>query len=668
MTSLDLTARRWKITIYQSATDLVGKDISDFVSQDGVILQQSPFTPEAPVTCTAEFTLIADSDGNSALDLDPDTSIYIRPGAPIYFQYYNYAGTLVDVPWGARQVIVFTSPERPDSYDLGGQAMLWSVKVQTQQTLKQQQTIESAFDLEYGQNQPGLFSNPSILGNYRSYISLLTGIGAVKGIPFVPQPGDPVPAFQYNASVTYDPYQADSAFAYVHKLLYYNPNTSGRANGLWQDNAGRMRVFEANLKTTRTQADTLFSANWAPYSADLIAFRNINGQRQQLPGILRVVATARWQVAKTNPLVITQRTQNAGGNGVQITEAYSSTYIDWSGFKTTIIKRTTVPQSQIVASGGSSVSIGGSTQGEQETTVKTYTQDQRLWYNIVTQQWEYINKRILTTSETKREGPAAIATGGASFGNTLLSREVTQYFYKIDDSVDYTITYKYAHPDIVEPGSASVSIGGDGLVGHQTFLSAYGGATNARHSAGNSDTTSQQIVYSPVSNTNAADAVAQNAEVQESPWETKTLAVYRDRILTYNGQTISGRVKTINVGAFVFDGSQLNQLADNLLIREGSAFSQHEIKFALTDDIAAAWTRPGMAVIVDDYLTNKTKVFGSFGGSTIKFGAETVECIINGEYLGTVQGGNQLTAAQTGRVTLSGAQLVSAAGAARVTL
>ena len=78
---IDATARAYRITIYQSDADLVGTDVSYLVSDEGLALQRSPLDIETPIVCTAEFALVENSDNSGGINLDPDTSTYIRPGA-----------------------------------------------------------------------------------------------------------------------------------------------------------------------------------------------------------------------------------------------------------------------------------------------------------------------------------------------------------------------------------------------------------------------------------------------------------------------------------------------------------------------------------------------------------------------------------------------------------
>ena len=114
---IDATARAYRVTIYQDDADLVGTDVSNLVSDEGIGLQRSPLDIETPISCTGEFTLVENSNNSGGINLDPDTSTYIRPGARVLFEYQNYADAWVEVPWGARQVIAFATADRPDSID-----------------------------------------------------------------------------------------------------------------------------------------------------------------------------------------------------------------------------------------------------------------------------------------------------------------------------------------------------------------------------------------------------------------------------------------------------------------------------------------------------------------------------------------------------------------------
>ena len=107
-------------------------------------------------------------------------------------------------------------------------------------------------------------------------------------------------------------------------------------------------------------------------------------------------------------------------------------------------------------------------------------------------------------------------------------------------------------------------------------------------------------------------------------------------------------------------------MADNLALREAGEYSQYTIKFPLTDAIANAWEKPGLGLIVYDYLSDKTKVFGSFGGETIVFGRDTVECLVNAEYIGTIEDGAMVTPGEIVRVTLDGQVRVTLDDIARV--
>jgi hypothetical protein len=655
---LNATALPFRITIYRTVLDLVGVVVSGFVSEEGFALQRSPVEMEAPVVCTGTFTLLGNSDGSSGIDLDPDSSDLIRPGAPVYYQYQNYAGVWVEVPWGARQVIAFATADRPDSIEPGEQTKPWSVEIQTQQTLKQQQWIESAFDAEYGKAQPGKFTTAEQIGAYRTLNDLADSICTAKKLPFSPQPGDPAPSMEYNGYVGIDPRTADSALAYLNKILYCNPDTSGKAYFLWQDNQNRVRVGVADLKTTST--NLLFNYRWELYGEDLITFKPIKQQRQQMPGKLRVHGIAQFDVFKTNPIESTERSGNDGTNEpAQIQTAYSYDYNDWGRGTRFTKTQTTVPANLIAlpkTPSSSTPSITNATTGdtilERVETTKTYT----IFFG-----------RRLEKVVTERYAPKALADGKTETTVILLTRETKTYTYNSDGTVDKVDTQTVAVPNLVQGSAidktalkrASSSIDKTRNTGGSAYVTTRFRAVNQERQADN-------MIYHPGSSSNTPESRPQNAETQEVPWETKQVPLFQDRELLYNGVTLSDRIKTIDVGPVVFGGQRMPQLADNLAIRLSGGYSQYEVKFPLSDATAAAWTKPGLGLKIYDYLTNKTKVFGSFGGETIVFGADSVECLVNAEYLGTVENGNQITPAEVQRLTLSGADRQTLSGATRI--
>jgi hypothetical protein len=651
---LNATARPFRITIYRNALDLVGVVVSGFVNEEGLALQRSPVEMEAPVTCTGRFTLLGNSDGTSGVDLDPDTSDLIRPGAPVLFEYQNYAGTWREVPWGARQVIAFATPERPDSIDPGAQTDAWSVEIETQQTLKQQQWIESAFDLEYGLTQPGQFATAAQIGVYRSFGDLATGICRAKSLIFSPQVGDPSPSMDYNGYVGYDPRNADSALAYLNKIIYCNPDASGQTYFIWQDNQNRVRVGAANLKTTRLTGDLLLDSRWELYAEDLITFKPIKQKRQQMPGKLRVHGIAQFDVFKTNPIESRETPPDDGAtDSAQIQTTYSYDYNDWNRGTRFTKTETTVPARLVAKAGTSGVafSSGGTILDRTETT-KTYS----IFFG-----------RRLEQVKTERFGPKALADDKTDTTVILLSRETKTYTYNQDGTVDKVDTNTVAVPNLVQGSAtnktaltgASRSIDKTTHTGNSTFV-------KARFRAVNQERQSNNMIYHPGFSSNSPESRPQNAETQEIPWERVQKPLFQDRVLLYNGVTLSDRIKTIDVGTIVFGGGRMPQLADNLAIRLSGGYSQYEVKFPLSDATAAAWEKPGLGTKVYDYLTVKTKIFGSFGGETIVFGANSVECLINAEYLGTVENGNQITPAEVQRLTLSGADRQTLSGATRV--
>jgi hypothetical protein len=649
---LNATARLFRITIYRNALDLVGVVVSGFVSEDGLALQRSPVEMEAPVVCTGQFTLLGNSDGTSGIDLDPDTSDLICPGARVYFEYQNYAGVWQEVPWGARQVIAFATAERPDSIDPEEQTKAWSVEVQTQQTLKQQQWIESAFDLEYGLTQPGKFTTVAQIGAYRSFGDLATGICSVKNLTFSPQPGDPTPSMAYNGYVGYDPRNADSALAYLNKIIYCNPDASGKTYFIWQDNQNRVRVGEANLKTTRTATDLLLDSRWELTREDLITFKPIKQQRQQMPGKLRVHGIAQFDVFKTNPIESTETPPDDGATeSAQIQTAYSYDYNDWVQGTRFTKTQTTVP-ARLITRSGTSGSTTGTTVLDRTETTKTYS---------------IIFGRRLEKVVTERYGPKALADETTNTSVILLSRETKTYSYNQDGTVDKIDTQTNAVPNLSQSSvtNKTALVGAERSIDktRHTGNSAY---VKSRFRAVNQERQSNSMIYHPGSSSNTPESRPQNAETQEIPWETKQVPLFQDRVLLYNGVTLSDRIKPVSVGPVVFDGQRMPQLADNLAIRLSGGYSQYEVKFPLSDVTAAAWTKPGLGLKIYDYLTNKTKIFGSFGGETIVFGATSVECLINAEYLGTVENGNQITPAEVQRLTLSGADRLTLSGAIRV--
>lgn len=629
---IDTTARTYRITIYRDAADTVGIDVSDWVDEEGLALQRSPVELEAPVTCTAEFTLVGNSDRSDGRQLDPDTSTYLRPGAIVYFQRQNNAGTWVDMPWGTRQVVAFATADRPDSIDPGQPWKPWSVQVQCQQILKQQQWIESAFDPQYGSKEN--------LGTYSTLNDLAAGICTAKNLQFVPQTGDPDPAISYNDRVYYDPRTADSALAFLHKITALNPTVGGKEYGIWQDNQGRVRFFETNLTTARLSTDLLFTARWEPYSNDLITFKPINQTRTQMPGILRVRAIARFAEFKPNPLTSVTR------NDTQTLESYD--HNNWPFFQRFIRTITTVPTSQI-----------------KENAIGTIALDRT---EILKEYSVYDNRRIYRQT-TRRFGPQHLADESGELAIIELTKEIKDYAYNADGTLNHTRTQFFAIPKLVQadaaPGQELVlAPASKSITAHNS-----GGGfeySKYRSTAHNLQRQSDLYAYAPVSNANTADSRPEAAETQEEPWLQKQVPIFRDRPLLYNGVAISQRVKTIDVGAFVFNGARLPQLATNLAYRESGSYSQYEIKFALSDAIANAWTRPGMGIVVYDYLSNKNKVFGSFGGETIVFGKDSVECLINAETIGTIEDGAIITAAEVGRITLDGEVRATLDGEARI--
>jgi hypothetical protein len=613
---IDARAKTYRITIYRDAADTVGLDVSDMVSEEGLALQRSPVELEAPVTCTAEFTLVANSDSGGTLD--PDTSTYIRPGASVYFEYRNDAGAWVEVPWGARQVLAFATADRPDSIDPGQPWKPWSVQVKCQQTLKQQQWIESTFDPQYGKKEH--------LGTYSDLEGLAIDICRAKSLEFSPQSGDPDPAISYNDRVNYDPRTADSALAFLHKIAALNPNVGGKEYGLWQDNQGRVRFFEANLTTLRIQSDLLFNSRWELYGNDLISFKPINQTRQQMPGILRVSAIARYAEFKTNPLVSFTR------NGDQTLDSYD--FNNWPFAQRFIKTVTTVPTSQVKENERGNIALDRTE---------------------ILKEYGVLSNRRLERVTTRRFGPQHLADESGNLTIIELTKEIKDYSYNYDGTLNHVRTQLFAIPKLVqadaeegqelELASASKSITAHKSGGGFEY-------SKFRSTAQNLQRQSDLYAYAPVSNANTASSRPEPAETQEEPWNQVQTPIHRDRQLLYNGITISQRLKHIDVGAFVFNGARLNQLAENLAYRESGSYSQYEIKFPLTDATASAWTRPAMGLVVYDWLTQQTKVFGSFGGETIVFGKDSVESLINGEFLGTVENGNLITASEEARITL----------------
>jgi hypothetical protein len=626
----DIRARPYRITIYRDDADAVGIDVSNMVSTDGLIWQESPVEHEAPVSCTAEFTLGANSVGISLVDLDPDTSTYIRPGARVYFQYKNYAGLWVDLPRGTRQVIAFATADRPDSTDPGEPPKLRSVEIKCQQTLKQQQWLESAFDPQYN-------TKPQ-LGVFSTLDQLAAGICQNKDLNFAPQAGDPTPAISYNDRVYCDPQTADSALAFVHKLAALNPNTSGKEYGIWQDNAERVRWYETTLTTN--QPNLLFDSRWELYSEDLISYKPINQTRQQMPGILRVSAIARYAEAKTNPLTSFVR------NGDQTLEAY-----DYNNFPFAerFIKTTTrVPANQV-----------------KEGATGTVTLDR----TEITKSYDVYSQRRLASVTTRRFGPQHLADESGSLDIIELTKEIVDYSYNYDGTLNHTRTQSFAIPKLVQGEAAAgqelvLASASKSITSHES-----GGGfeySKYRSTAQNLQRQSDLYAYAPVSNANTPDSRPQNAETQEDPFLDVRKPIFQDRELRYNGVAISKRVKTVDVGAMVFNGARMSKLADNLSYRESGSYTQYEVKFPFTDAIAANWVRPGMACAIYDYLTAKTKVFGLLGGCTIAFGNDSVECLVNAEFLGTIEDGNLVTVGEVARVTQDGQVRVTQDGEARV--
>ena len=639
----------YKITIYRDASDTTGLDVSESVSVDGLALQRSPLEMEAPVTCTGQFTLVANSNDPS---FDPDTSTYIRPGARVYFQYRNYAGNLVDVPWGARQVIAFASATRPDSIDPGQQVGLWQVEVKTHQTLLQQQVIERAFDAEFGTTQPGQFQTREQREAFRDYVALATGICRYKTLTFSPQPGDPAPLFQYNTQVTYDPRSADSALAFLNKLLYSNPDVSGKTYYLWQDNQERVRIGVANLTTTRVQADLLLDARWEVYSEDLLSFKPINQQRQQLPGRLRINAIVNLDVLKENPLVAETRSPSANNAGIQT--AYSFDFNNWIDGTRTIRTRLTVPTSVILPP--EKLSGATSSQAVQESTeiIKSY---------------DLFRGRRLFQVELKKYGPQHLADDSGSLNQILMFSEITNYYYKVDGTLDNKRIQQFALPKLIgaDTGNNPLALKGAKTSVEQVQSGGGSGYSKAKFQSLNVERQSDYYVNAPAHNANNPGARPEQAEIQEDLYYSKVQQIFADRLLQYNGVLVSDRIKPVSVSNFAFGGDKFNNLCDNIAFREAGSYTQYAIKFALSDAIASAWTKPGMGLLIYDYLSQKTKVFGSFGGETIVFGKESVECLINAEYIGTTEDGTLITAAEVGRATLSGQQRVTLDNIARVT-
>lgn len=626
----DIRARPYRITIYRDDADTVGLEVSGMVSDDGLAWQESPVEHEAPVTCTAEFTLIANSVGVSLVDLDPDTSTYIRPGARVYFQYKNYAGSWVDLPRGTRQVIAFATADRPDP---GQAAKLWSVNIKCQQTLKQQQWIESSFDPQYNKKP--------YLGTYSTLDDLAMGICQAKDLNFSPQTGDPTPAISYNDRVYYDPRTADSALAFLHKITALNPNTSGKEYGVWQDNQERVRFFEAALTTASPTIGLLFNSRWELYSDDLISFRAINQTRQQMPGILRVSAIARYAQFKTNPLTSFTR------NGDQTLEAYD--YNNWN-FAERFIKTTTrVPANQVKEGANGTVTLDRTE---------------------IMKEYDLSSNRRLYRVTTRRFGPQHLADESGKLTIIELTKEIKDYSYNYDGTLNNVRTQSFAIPKLVQ-GEAATPEEELNLADWAKAITAHnsGGGfeySKYRSTAQNLQQQSDLYAYAPVSNANTASSRPEPAETQEEPWNDVQKPIHQDRVLLYNGVAISKRVKRLDVGAFVFNGARMSQLADNLSYRESGSYSQYEVKFPLSDAIAANWTRPGMRVVIYDYLTDRTKVFGLFGGCTIVFGKDSVECLCNAEFLGDLETGNLVGVAEIQRITLDGQQRITLDNQARV--
>lgn len=644
---IDATARAYRITIYQDDADLIGTDVSNLVSEQGLAVQRSPLDIETPIACTGEFTLVENSD-NSGINLDPDTSTYIRPGARVLFEYQNYAGAWGEVPWGARQVIAFATADRPDSIDPGQPWKPWSVEIKCQQTLKQQQWIESAFDAEYGASAPGNFETPEQIGTYRDFATLATGICSAKGLNFAPQPGDPTPTMNYNGYIGYDPQTADSALAFLQKILYCNPDTSGYTYTLWQDNQNRVRIARVNLTTIRQPSELLFTARWELHSDDLISFKPINQQRQQMPGILRVSAIARFDEFKENPLISIERSPADGAtNPTQIKEAYSYDHNNWLFGERFIKTKLTVPKAQLKKD-----AIGDVVLEKVEKTKK---------YSI-------LSGRRLYGETIRRFGPEILADEKSAFPwrEIELTKHENDYNYNFDGTPKSVRTQFSAIPKLVQGEGSGLALEGAGSSIDATQSAGGSEFTKTKFRTFNLERQSDLIAYQPISNANTPDSRPAQVETQEIPWVTRSLPIFQTRSLLYNNVPLSNRVKAISIGAFVFNGSRFTQLVDNLLLREAGSYSQYEVKFPLRDAIAQNWTKPGMGLVIFDYAIGKSRVLGSFGGETIVFGVDSVECLINAETIGTVEDGPMLTAAEIGRITLDGQPRTTLDGAPRI--
>jgi hypothetical protein len=572
-------AIEYQVIIKTNETD-GGLDVSRFVV-GGIAADYSPLERESACRQTLGFTIQAQNLGTArpgGESMNPMINPRYRPGAIVEVKLRRN-NVFAEPHFGARFVIRQPTYKRHFGF-------IAQLHFECHCELSDKTERASAYD-------PYVDVEPYLIGTARSLNDVINLYLLTLELPNL------ATAFLTATIQTYATYtleQADSVIDYCHQVAYKNPPEDYKPGVLWMPNNQVPAIALVDMTIEQPYTRVIKTGVWERWATDFEVFENLEDTAAYLPGKVRVYGTGTRAVRRPNPIVRNSSpTTGMSLNRVLNGSTYFYAYNSWATGEHTTIETTIQPSGEAIPNSSGS----GDVQTQKRTTKKQFN-----------------SSKFLIRQTVQVETPGELLDGGS--GGQVGSGSAGGIGFESETLWDVNSNGEVE--EVREQQGAATAFGGadvggsGGQVGTGTSTTGpfYGQVKTYDNTGGDSYLnstlgflTAGQVVggypYLPGARTNSPDARPQQAEVQQSPFYTETFPVEFDCDVTYDGSTIlNGRIKKIDYGTFVFQGTNMARSAAIECRRLAGQFYRKRIQFPLTEEYMDAWSQPYDRIVVTE--------------------------------------------------------------------
>lgn len=612
--AIDLRFSDIKILIEKAPGDTL--DVAPFLAPDSVLeLARSPISPDLPVLSSAAFKLAkAYNDTRTTESFDYRINDRFKPGRKVTIEIF-WNGAWRSPPFSATTFIKLAYPEDAGTHEI--------VEIETHDEIGQRIELDSASDPERKYDAAGneVPQTRDVMGVVRSLSDISKSAFFNKGLTLIVPSG--LLTQTTNATQEYWGDTADSLLNATQQWVVCNPDRANELNSIAKiGNNPTAFAVPLDLSVVTPQR-RLLDLTWGPYTEDLIAYKPEKNV-EQLCEYVQVTGVASKAVER--PSIITE-----GGTPPQssafsfntpvnpITSVLTDTTINWSGLTIEIDAKTYSTAQAIQVASGASAGFGN-TLVQQEVTKKYFDSRRRLFRETVER---YIPDAL------------KLGTGSSASIGTPAYRKETFYNLSFDDRVLGTIVNETAANAITGNSGTATDMGVLGTSGRNFNDLGQGAKISSGGMVFAPSLAQGAVPYFPQSFGGADErANAPQCEYFPDQWYKKDEPLRRKVQITWGSNTLTGRVKQIDVGSALLTGANFDLLAASLARLHTAQHVQHTCEFPLTTGLFVDWQTPGKVISVLEVAKGKRFHYFSSGDS-IEFSADSVVCKTNLFWIGT---------------------------------